>query len=410
MLTGLHAHNNGLNANDARLYNPGESIATELKASGYTTMWIGKYLNHSDYLSGQGWADHMADWSVFEGLFGLSGAYYDYEMRTKDLGDIQYSDLHSTQMVADRAVARLAAAPANKPVFAMLSIYNTHEPNIPMPVAPEELAKCDDIDPYWTPAYNEADVSDKPAYIQAMPLLPNAAGFPMEVYCREMFGVDMAVQRVIDELEAQGRLDNTLLVFTADNGMAWGAHRVPQRKNMPFTTALPMYMSWPARWGSTARTIDDYVSNLDLAPTFCALAGCTMGPYPTGQAAADGISLLNLLDDGTPLGRDALLETSPVGDSRVPGWWAVRTTDQNPLGLWHYVEYATGERELYDLDDDPYELENIYGDPSHAAVQSAMAQRLTHSWRRPCQPTRPQPCRPRRRSSMPAITSSIDAH
>ena len=72
----------------------------------------------------------------------------------------------------------------------MLSIYNTHEPNIPMPVSPEESAKCDDIEPYWTPNYNEADVSDKPPYIQAMPLLPDAAGFPLNGYCREMFGVE----------------------------------------------------------------------------------------------------------------------------------------------------------------------------------------------------------------------------
>ena len=60
----------------------------------------------------------------------------------------------------------------------------------------------------------------------------------------------------------------------------------------------------------------------------------------------------------------------------MPAWYALETTPANTLGHWHYVEYATGEKELYDLAADPWELDNHAGNPADAAVQSALAARL----------------------------------
>lgn len=376
LLTGLHTHNNGVGSNDARLFSPQETVAGALQDVGYTTMWIGKYLNRDKWLSADGWTAHAAPWSVFDVIYG-DASYYDFTMRTKDAGDIAFADTHSTQVLMDRAVTRLRAAPANKPLFAVLSAYDIHVPNLPLPQPSDKMAMCDSMQPWWTPSYNEADVSDKPAYIRATPLLTDPAGWPMAAYCREMFGFDEMVKQVTDELEAQGRLDNTLLVFTADNGMVWGAHRL-QNKAVPYATPVPLYMTWPDRWGTAPKTVSEFVSNIDLAPTFCAVGGCTLGPYPTGQEHADGVSLLDLVDDGKGLGRDALLEQLPVrnGDKGGPTWAAVRTTSTSPLGLWHYVEYETGERELYDLQADPHELNNKAGNASLAAVQAALATRL----------------------------------
>lgn len=378
LLSGLHTHNNNVNINDARLFLPQESVAGELTKAGYNTMWIGKYLNFNNKLSSAGWASHMAPWSVFDGIYGANGAYYDYDVQTKDQGVVHYEQTHSTQMVADRAVARFAAAPAGRPIFAVLSVYNMHGPNLPASVAPELLAECDDMAPWWTPAYNEADVSDKPAYIRALPRLPHADGWPMDGYCREMFGIDLLVQRVTEQLAAEGRLNNTLLVFTADNGVSWGAHRRGQQKNTPDATAVPLYMAWPAGWGTAPRLINEYVSNIDLAPTFCQLGGCTLGPYPSGQNGPDGRSLVALLGQGTSLGRDAILEQSPIGDptQAIPGWATIRTTAQSGTGLWRFTLYATGERELYDQVNDPYELNNVASQPSRAALVATLGQRL----------------------------------
>jgi hypothetical protein len=193
-------------------------------------------------------------------------------------------------------------------------------------------------------------------------------------YCEEMLGIDWLVDRVTTELDTQGRLANTLMIFTSDNGMAWGAHRFGQEKAIPYASPVPLYMTWPARWGTEPRTVDEYASNIDLAPTLCAIAGCELGPYPGGQSSSDGVSLLRLLDGSVDrLDRTGLLESNLSGT--LP-WTAIRTTGNHPRGLWHYVEYSGGERELYDLAADPWELRNIAGTAGTADLMRDLAAEL----------------------------------
>jgi choline-sulfatase len=147
-------------------------------------------------------------------------------------------------------------------------------------------------------------------------------------------------------------------------------------KGVPYATLVPLALRWEARWGTEPKVIEEAVSNIDLAPTICAIAGCEMGPYADGRESADGVDLTPLLDGvSTSLGRDALREHgAPLGFR--PGFRGLRTTPSNPLGRWHYVEYDTGEVELYDSVADPWELENVAADPAHAEVAAALAERL----------------------------------
>jgi arylsulfatase A-like enzyme len=372
LLTGLHTENHGVVRNSAVLLQPTESIGRAMGSAGYATMYIGKHLNLNNQLAEWQWADHAAGWTHLDVIRAANGLFTDYTLRTKT-GAIRYGDVHSTRMIGDRAVARLRVTPRDTPVFAILSPYNLHGPNTPMPEFAND-ERCADMPPWRPPSYNEADVADKPPFIQALPLSPVTTGWPMDGYCREMLGIDWLVGRVVDELERQGRLDNTLLVFTADNGVGWGAHRLGQRKGMPYVTRIPLYMSWPAALGTSRRRISELVSNIDLAPTFCALGGCTLGPYPTGQRRPDGVSLLPLLEQtATSLGRSGVLESSWL---RGREFHAVRTSPHDPLGQWHYVEYLDGFRELYHLTTDPWELENRADDPALADVRGALARRL----------------------------------
>ncbi len=375
ILTGLHTHNHGVKVNDARLFNPAETLATAIGDEGYSTMWIGKYLNKVDLFTPEQWIQHSAPWTHFDVFANpvddRSTAYFtNYTLFTKE-GLLTPAE-HSTQMIADRAVTHIQETPIEQPVFTVLSIYNTHAPHIAMPPF-EDDPRCDAMAPWNPPNYNEADVSDKPGYVRERPLFPYPNGWPMEQMCEEMLGVDWAVDRVTDELAAQGRLDNTLFVFAADNGMDWGSHRL-ELKQTPYSVPIPLYFSWPSKWGAGSRTIDAYVSNIDLAPTLCVYAGCTLGPFPGGQIRPDGVSLRPLLE-GTAanLTRDALLETSH--DSRV--WFGVRTTDLSSLGLWHYVEYANGFKELYDLEADPFEMRNVASVGANSNVKAALRQRMT---------------------------------
>ena len=89
--------------------------------------------------------------------------------------------------------------------------------------------------------------------------------------------------------------------------------------------------------------------------------------------------MLPLLDGATnSLGRDALLETLGRPNVTAPAWNAIRTTASNELGLWHYVEYSTGERELYNLDPaaDPYEMTNIAGVTAYAEIEASLAVKI----------------------------------
>jgi arylsulfatase A-like enzyme len=236
--------------------------------------------------------------------------------------------------------------------------------------------------PYKPPNYNEEDVSDKPLWVQDQPLLtdPYAEGWPMAKYCREMLGVDWMTKQIVDELAAENRLDNTLLVFTADNGSHWGIHRIGQKKLTPYSAPVPLYMSWPDRWGNQQHEITESVSNIDLAPTFCALAGsCTLGPYPTGQSMPDGKSLLPILDDprGDGIARDAVLEAAFSGRRT---WHGTRTSPDSELGWWHYVEWEDGSVELYDLVADPWEMDSQHQNPDLAAVRAQLSARLAELW------------------------------
>jgi N-acetylglucosamine-6-sulfatase len=376
LLTGLHTHNNGVATLDGRTFEPAVHIGRRLRDAGYASLYIGKYLNKANLFTATDWAAHSAGWSYFDVIKAGNGRFYNYTLYTKG-GPVSYGsdpEDHSTQMVADRAVMRFRRVRADKPIFAMLSIYNLHKPNTPMPRF-RGAPSCAGMPPWKPPSYNEADVSDKPAWVRNRSLLFSSAGWPMVGHCEEMLGVDWAVKRVIDELRAQGRLDNTLLIFTADNGMGWGEHRLPGKRS-PYATPVPLYMAWPARWGSERRVVRDHISNIDFAPTFCAIGGCQMGPYPDGQRRADGVNILPLLDGRVSnLGRDAVLERGAAVDGTLP-WTALRTTASHPAGLWHYVEYDTGEQELYDLEADPWELQNLAYDPATEALRASLASRL----------------------------------
>jgi arylsulfatase A-like enzyme len=372
LLTGLHTHNTGVLVNDARLFDPRETVGKELKGAGYASMWIGKYLNRNDLLTASQWTEHGAGWTVLDAVYGTNGAFYNYKVHTKT-GFVYYPTTHSTRMVGDRAVMHLRETPTPTPVFAVLSVYDLHLPNKPETRFVGD-PRCANMPPWDPPNYNEADVSDKPSYVADQPLLPYPDGWPMVTYCEEMLGVDQMVGQVVDELKADGRFDNTMFVFTADNGMTWGAHRLGEKKIVPYAAPVPLYFDWPARWGSNPRTIDDFASNIDLGPTFCVLGGCTMSHYYDGRPGPDGVSLLPLLD-GTKqnIGRDAVLESAFTG---VRTWFGLRTTPSNPLGLWHYVEWADGEKELYDEVNDRWELQNVAGVAQYSQLEAQLHTRL----------------------------------
>jgi hypothetical protein len=255
--------------------------------------------------------------------------------------------------------------------------------------------------PRWRPqGYMEKNVRDKPAYVQSR-RIKQPAGYELKRICRGLLSVDQLLGRVVRKLRQLDRLDNTMLILISDNGMTFGSQRILHDKKSPYASQVPLYVRWPRILGTDPVDVTERIQNIDLAPTLCDIAGCELGPYPTGQARPDGKSFLRLLTgERKTLPRETVLTSYQDSERQMPSYWSVTTTSSSPLARelcaaratrgcrWMYTEYETGEVELYDISNgpchawrrrmkgDPCMLSNRAGQPRYAELQVALRREL----------------------------------
>ena len=365
LLTGRYGHRNGLTRNRIDRFDPGGTVAVKLSQVGYRTAFIGKYLNglRDAAPTSARVRRYARGWDAFDVIWENQGRFFDYRLWTR-AGSRHHGHRaadHSSRVAGLRAAKFIRSTPRRKPLFMVVALFDGHPPMTPMPQF-DGHRSCRGVRPWRGAAFDEQDVSDKPRYVRRARLGRRSTSLVRQ--CESIMTVDWVARTIRGALQRSGRLDDTLLLFTADNGTLMGEHRLVQ-KQYPYATPVPMYALWPQRWGSERRVIHDPVSNVDLAPTFCRLAGCAM-------RGADGLDLLPLLDGSVDrLDRRYLYEEMlhPGGNGR-PAWYGVRSTLGYSDTRWVYTEYATGERELYDLTSDPDQLENLAGKPAFADVRS----------------------------------------
>lgn len=371
LYTGLRTSHHGVTKNDAAQFKPQMTVATQAQAIGYQTFFGGKYLN--------GWAECCGPmpppgWTHFA---ANAGGYSDFTLHVDGVAEYHPPPDYSTDVVADKLVGWIENAPPG-PILTWWGGGAPHEPTTPADRHKDASCAAGIWEP---PSFNEADVSDKPSYIRRLKL--RRTPVDQVPKCRTLLAVDEMLGRIEAALNARGR--ETIYIYASDNGMHEGEHRL-RSKRAPHNNRVPLYVGG----NFPVAHITDRVQGWDVPVTICHIIGCTLGPYPTGQAVPDGKSFLELLN-GTALnmGRDAVLDEFPTGSPEIPEWFAVTTTSLSSLGLWHYIEYKTGEKELYDISNgpcwlwergragDPCRLTNRAGDPSYAAVRAALAKRLT---------------------------------
>ncbi len=384
MITGQWGHNSGVTTNAPGLYDPDDNLSIKLKDAGYTTIFAGKFLvsiekiapKRADVLPyARGWDQFDLTWKRLSSRYAYFYKYLRWSRPKTTYHGLGRND-HSTKVVAQRASMHIKSAPADKPVFVEMSIFNGHGPHLPMRQFIGDAA-CKGRADWRGIGYNEANVSDKPAWVQKLPRLKQSA-YPLQKRCEEMLTIDYAVQKVRDALKSTGRLGNTLMILTADNGWMMGEHRVSGGKRVPYATPVPLYMWWPQGLGTKPRSISERVSNVDLAPTICELAGCSLPD-------ADGLSLLPLMFGQTDrLNRLFVYEEYLDSIDPAPGWYGLRTTRAySTSSTWVYTEYRTGARELYDLRKDPFQLRNLIRDPAYKEQRKALHDLLHDSVIRP---------------------------
>ena len=365
MLSGRFAHHTGVQDNeDAERFDETSTVATWLDDAGYHTGLVGKYLNLYPF---ERPAYVPAGWDRWWGRQHgpVTSLYYDYALFDQD-HVVHYGHADSdyaTDVLAGKATDFIHEAPADRPFFLWFAPTAPHPPWVG---APRDAGALAGLPVPTPPSVGEADVSDKPAWVRDLPPLDAAEISALRASRRRSYGtllaVDDAVRAIMSAVRARGELANTVVLFTSDNGLAFGEHRWT-KKTCPYGACMrvPFMIRIPSVPHRTEQAI---VSAADIAPTIADLAGVAP-PTPV-----DGVSLVPLLSTGSRTGLPGEVFAEWVGDRRIPAWWEVRTR------RFVYIELATDERELYALRDDPYELVNVVDDPAFADDVTRLAATL----------------------------------
>lgn len=365
ILRGQYAHNTGLFTNYQRdgsfiyLYKhklEKSTIATWLKKKDYRTAYIGKYLNAyprqapKNYIppGWDEWHSPINDSGYLEYNYTLNenGKFISYGVKPEDYSADLYTK-KAQQFITD-------ATKDKQPFFLYLSYFAPHQPAVAAP-RHQNLFK-EKIAPRL-PSFNEADVKDKPEYIRNLPLLDQIQQDKIDrLYrrrLRSLQAVDEGVANILKTLQANQQLDNTYIIFTSDNGFHLGQHRLPPSKETAYEEDihLPLYVRGPNIL--PGQIIKQIVGNVDIAPTIAELAGAKIPKF------VDGRSLVGLLHRNLPIPiswREVYLlqhRWNRQKHSIIPDYAGLRTNNCT------YVEYKNGERELYDLNQDPYQINNL---------------------------------------------------
>ncbi len=386
LLTGQHASTHGVLTNAgasggfATFADQEHTLATGLEQAGYQTLFVGRYLN------GYGLTSRLRvvppGWTDFHALVAPSDTLY-VEPTVFDNGElVSYGeDDYSTDLITERALAGIERAlGSGGPIFALVGYPAPHSqaglsvegysiftferdiadrfPGGPHPAlpAPRHRGTLADHPVPLRPSFDEDDVSDKPAFLQRRPMAPGARQEVEDYYragLESLLSVDESIAAIVDRFE-RSDVGDTYFIFTSDNGVLHGEHRIFGFKYLPYeeTVRVPLIVSGPDV--ATDEMVSAVVSNVDLAPTIFELAGVEP------NRPSEGRSLLGLMTGAEEQwGRAVLLEGFEFRPGSPP-YRGVHT------GESVYIEWLTGETELYDLVADPYQLDNLADRPAAA--------------------------------------------
>lgn len=342
-----------------------ETFATALQAVGYRTGMMGKYLNGYKPKGGEGVPASFVpagwnEWDVAGNGYPELGYTLNHDGTPVDYGSEPQDYL--TEVLAEKGVAFINhSAELHQPFMLELATFAPHSPFVP---APRDADDFPGLKAPRNPAFDTAN-TNAPAWLSHFTPLEQQQIEQIDTDFRRRAQSVQAVDRMIGEIEAtlraQGLAQNTYLVFSSDNGLHMGEHRLMPGKQTAFDTDIRVPLIVVGPGVPAGGSVSALTENIDLCPTFERLGGAPVG------VNVDGHSLAGLLH-GQPASswrREVLIEHhGPVldagdpdlptrGAGNPPSYEALRT----PTSL--YVEYVTGEREYYDLRTDPFELHNI---------------------------------------------------
>jgi len=432
-LTGQYAHNHGSKGNSPlsgggykNLEHPERNLAAWLQNAGYDTAFVGKWLNglRSPRRAPPGWDE-------WYGLVGAGGeglsSYYDFDVfegpqQIRHFGSAR-ADYQTDALTREYALPFIASHVADRdPFFLWFAVHPPHdglgrddvagrrcsrgEPDErgggQRAIPPPRYARLYRRAPLpSSPSFDERDVSDKPSFVRRRPALTSRDLEKLERGYRcglaALRAADDAVAQIVAELRRAGRLDSTTIVFTSDQGLLAGEHRL-RGKNQPYEEAIQVPLLLRSPGAPAGASISQPVVNADLAPTILDLADVEVPPQLARPM--DGVSLAGAIRGEEPAPDRAILIEGRKEPLRARRGFKVRSYAGVRTARYTYVEHRrakvesigegialeigagrTVERELYDLRRDPYQLESRDGDRAYRGVRKALGEilaRLEH--------------------------------
>jgi N-acetylglucosamine-6-sulfatase len=392
-LTGRYAHSHGIfdNVDRSALSHKLMTFPRLLHDAGYETGFVGKWHMGVDDSPRPGF-DY---WFSVKG----QGAYFDPEVNEDGRAGRERG--YITDIFTDRALAFLGRK-RTRPLLLCVSEKAVH-PNVTQN-ADGSVTQLPDGG--FRPAPRHASLyagsvfqrrpnaksgpAGKPALLRQignLPPLGPETGTDDETIrnrARMMASVDEGIGRIREALSRSGELDDTVIVFTSDEGYFFGEHGLSEERRLAYEESIriPMLVRYPAMVKAGTK-IDPAALNIDMAPTLLELAGVAAPPGMHGR------SLVPLLRGSSPEWRRSFL-IEYFSDTVMPrirnmGYQAVRT------GEWKYIRYTElrGMDELYDIRADPYEMRNVIDAPSARDALRSMQRELARLLRESGAPAPP---------------------
>ncbi|MHC4443438.1 MAG: sulfatase family protein [Planctomycetota bacterium] len=358
-LTGKYSWVHGVLDNYTELPHYQVTFPQLLQVAGYRTAFVGKW-HMGENASPRYGFDY---WVSFEG----QGDYIDPVFNVN--GEMVGLTGYNTDLLTDYAEEFLQSV-GSDPFLLYFPYKAVHGPRTPAP----RHANLYTGETYPVPVSGNADPTGKPAEVQAA-MLDWQSKTPQEQQNivndtalkdqRTLAAVDESVARVMTALSNMGVLDDTVIVFTSDNGEMWREHACTQKRwvYMP-SIHIPWFVRYPPMI-TAGRTSNLPVQNVDLAPTFLDLAGVAI------PADMQGRSLRPIFEDNVSSWPSSWFAEYVKERSDVPS-----TQDATLMGglKYHHWLANPAENELYDLTVDPDEITNVIGDPAYSAQLTAMVQ------------------------------------
>jgi N-acetylglucosamine-6-sulfatase len=415
LLTGQYAHNHHVYWHEKPYaygsFDDSRTLATALSRVGYRTGFVGKYLNRygqdASNVSGapsyryvpRGWTDWRASFvnRTRPGIHGGTYNYFDAPYNVNGRVDNRYRGRYQTTVIGDMSVAMADRFGKRSAPFFMSVNYVA--PHSGTPVEKDDPRPGRDANgnphPFVTPSVPEwvrgkfdrvirrgagmpraggpaeANISDKPRALSRYPEPSRRERLAMREITRQraesIFVMDRQIARLVGKLKRAGEWDETVLMFTSDNGYYLGEHRRREGKVRAHEPSLrvPFLVTGPGMREGGRRY--DPISTVDVTATILDLAGAAPPLRP------DGVSRVSTMRNGdqgwqVPM----VIESIKTSRGREPGFDDARTSIGLRTPRYSYVRHRGTKDELYDLVEDPLQMKNVASRPGYEGVVATL--------------------------------------